>query len=156
MENKDKSSNEAHSEPLQQCKVSTSTFLRLPLKFVSVLIVKYLQKRYKSISIKNRYNQSNQVLSKLKLIQAILYYFKSQFSAWGYFHPSCVWSEKDEIYFRKLFPQKEDFEELDIVVWHNPEAVTYYHNKIWELSKQRPPIYEIEIKKQLIKWKDWN
>ena len=96
-----------------QYDVNTSTFLRLPLKFVSVLIVKYLQKRYKSISIKNRYNQSNQVLSKLKLIQAILYYFKSQFSACGYFHPSCVWSEKDEIYFRKLFPQKEDFEELD-------------------------------------------
>ena len=149
-------SNEAHSEPLQQCKVSTSTFLRLPLKFVSVLIVKYLQKRYKAISVKNRYNQSNQVLSKLKLIQAILYYFKSQFSALGYFHPSCVWSEKDEEYFRKLFPQKKGFEELDIVVWHNPEAVTYYHNKIFELSKQRPPIYEIEIKKQLIKWKDWN
>ena len=139
-----------------QTDVSTSTFLRLPLKFVSVLIVKYLQKRYKSISVKNRYNQSNQVLSKLKLIQALLYYFKSQFNAWGYFHPSCGWSEKDEKYFRKLFPNKEDFEELDIVVWHNPEAVTYYHNKIWELSKQRPPIYAKEIKKQLIKWKDWN
>ena len=41
---------------------------------------------------------------------------------------------KDEKYFRKLFPQKEDFEELNIVVWHNPEAVTYYHNKIFELS----------------------
>ena len=60
------------------------------------------------------------------------------------------------MYFRKLFPQKECFEELDIVVWYNPEAVTYYHNKIWELSKQRPPIYEKEIKNQLIKWKDWN
>lgn len=119
-------------------------------------MVKYLQKRYKSISIKNRSNQSNQVLSKLKLIQAILYYFKSEFSAWGYFHPSCVWSVKDEKYFRKLFPQKEDFKELDIVVWYNPEAVTYYHNKIWELSKKQPPIYEDEIKKQLIKWRDWN
>lgn len=139
-----------------QYDVSTSIFFRLPLKFVSVLIVKYLQKRYKSISVKNRYNQSNQVLSKLKLIQAILYYFKNQFSAWGYFHPSCVWSEKDEKYFTRLFPQKEDFEELDLVVWHNPEAVTYYHNKILELSNQRPPIYKKEIKKQLIKWKDWN
>lgn len=156
MENKDKSSDKAHSEPLQQYNVSTSTFLRLPIKFVSVLIVKYLQKRYKEISIKNIYNQSNQVLSKLKLIQAILYYFKSQFSASGYFHPSCVWSEKDEKYFRQLFPQKEDFEELDIVVWHNPEAVTYYHNKIFELSKQCPPIYKIEIKNQLVQWKDWN
>jgi hypothetical protein len=143
---------------LNFCKhdVSTCTFLRLPLKFVSVLIVKFLQKRYKSISIKNRYNQTNQVLSKLILIQAILYFFKSQFSAWGYFHPDCAWSKKDERYFRKLFPQKEDFEELNIVVCHNPEAVTYYHNKIYELSKKHPPIYEIEIKKQLIKWKDWN
>ena len=129
--------------------------LKIPLRFASVLLVRYLQGRYKSISIKNRYNQTNQVLTKLKLIQSILYYFKSQFSAWGYFHPSCVWSEKDEAYFRKLFPQK-DFEELDIVVWHNPNAITYYHNKIYKLSKSCPPIYEIEIKKQLIEWEDWN
>ena len=131
------------------------TFFRYPIKLISVIIVKYLQKRYKSISIENRYNQTNQVLSKLKLIQAVLYYFKRQFNAWGYFHPDCGWSEKDEKYFRKLFPQK-DFEELDIVVWYNPEAVTYYHNKIWELSKQRPPLYSISIKSQLIKWKNWN
>jgi hypothetical protein len=91
----------------------------------------------------------------LKLIQSVLYFFKCQFKAWGYFHPDCTWSEKDEIYFRKLFPQK-DFEELDTVVWYNPEAVTYYHNKIWELSKQRPPIYSSSIKNQLIKWKTWN
>ena len=133
-----------------------NTLLRPILRFASVLIVKYLQKRYKSISVKNRYNQTNQVLSRLILIQSILYYFKSQFKAWGCFHPSCVWSEKDEKRFRKLFPQKEGFEELDIVVWYNPGAVTYYKNKIYELSKQRPPIYEKEIKKQLIKWRDWN
>jgi hypothetical protein len=134
---------------------NATMFIRYSLRLVSILIVKYLQKRYKSISINNRYNQTNQVLSKLKLIQHILFYFKSQFSAWGYFHPSCVWSEKDEIFFRKLFPEK-DFEEIDIVVWHNPEAVTYYHNKIWNLSKQRSPIYEKEIKKQLKEWKNWN
>lgn len=134
----------------------TGTFLRLPLKFASILIIKYLQKRYKSISVKNRYNQTNQVLSKLKLIQSILYYFKEQFQAWGYFHPSCIWSEKDERDFRKLFPQKDDFEELDIVIWHNPEAVTYYHNKIIQLTKQCSPNYSHEIKKQLIKWEKWN
>lgn len=136
-------------------KTYVSTALRTPLRLISVLLIKYLQKRYKSISIKNRYNQTNQILAKLKLIQAILYFFKSNFHAWGYFHPDCTWSDKDEKYFRKIFPQK-DFEELDIVVWHNPEAVTYYQNKIWELSKERPPIYEAEIKKQLIKWKNWN
>lgn len=151
-----KSINKIQNQQSWRKRFSFSKFLKLPLRYVSVLIIKYLQKQYKSISVKNRYNQSSQVLSKLKLIQAILYYFKSQFSAWGYFHPSCIWSETDEKYFRNLFPQKEDFEELTIVVWHNPEAITYYHNKIWELSKQRPPIYEKEIKNQLIKWKDWN
>lgn len=126
------------------------------LRKISVLIIRYLQRKYRSLTAYALLgNQSNQVISKLKLIQSVLYFFQNQFHAWGYFHPSCVWSEKDEKYFRKLFPQKEDFEELDIVVWYNPEAVTYYHNKIWELSKQRPPIYEREIKKQLIKWKDW-
>jgi hypothetical protein len=132
-------------------KQNLQKLLRLPLKFISILIIKYLQKQYKSISIKNRYNQSNQVLSKLKLIQSILYYFKSQFHAWGYFHPECSWSESDEKYFTNLFPQKDDFEELTIVVWHNPEAITYYQNKIFELSKGCPPLYEREIKKQLIK-----
>lgn len=132
-----------------------SKFLRPPLRLISVLIVRYLQKRYKSISIKESHSQTNQVLAKLKLIQAILYFFKSNFHAWGYFHPDCIWTAKDEKYFRKLFPQK-DFKELDIVVWHNPEAVTYYHNKIWELSKHQPPVYEAEIKKQLIEWNDWN
>ena len=126
------------------------------LKYISVLIIKYLQKRYKTLSIKNKYSQSNQVLAKLTLIQSVLYYFKSQFRAWGYFHPNGCWSKTDEKYFNKLFPQKDDFEELGIVVWHNPEAVTYYHNKIYDLNKGRSPNYEREIKKQLIEWKDWN
>jgi hypothetical protein len=124
-------------------------------KFISILIIKHLQKRYRYISIRNRYNQTNQVLAKLKLIQSILYFFKNQFSAWGYFHSDCIWSEDDENYFKKLFPQK-DFEELDQVVWCNPSAITYYHNKIYKLSKQCPPIYTEEIKKQLIKWEKWN
>jgi hypothetical protein len=127
------------------------------LEFLAIILIKYLQKRYREISIANRYNQSNRVISKLVLIQAILYYFKSQFSAWGYFHPSCVWSKKDEKYFKKIFPnKKEDFDELTQVVWHNPEAVTYYHNKIWDLSKERPPVYEKDIKRQLMKWGNWN
>lgn len=129
--------------------------MRHLLKWPAILYVKYLQKRYKTISLKNRYNQTNQTLSTLILLQAKLYYFKNQFKAWGYFHPHCVWTEKDEKFFNKLFPEK-DFEELPIVIWHNPEAITYYHNKIYELSKGKTPIYEIEIKKQLKKWKNWN
>ena len=125
-------------------------------KIFCIFLIKFLQKRYKAISIKNRFNQSDQVINKLILIQSILYYFKRQFHAWGYFHPSCGWSEKDEIKFRKLFPQKDEFEELDIVVSHNPEAVTYYHNKIYNLSKGTSTLYSQEIKKQLIKWDNWN
>lgn len=130
-------------------------FVRVPLRFVSILIVKFLQKRYKAISTKKSSRNLSQKINKLILIQSILYFFKEHFRAWGYFHPSCLWSAKDEKKFRKLFPQK-DFEELDIVIWHNPEAVTYYHNKIYKLSKECPPIYEKDIKKQLIKWNDWN
>ena len=129
--------------------------MKIILRFLSVIFIKYLQRKYKSISIENRYNQTNQVLSKLKLIQSILYFFKSQFNAWGYFHPDCSWSENDEKQFRKLFPQK-DFEELEIVVWYNPEAVTYYHNKIFDFTKGATPIYSSSIKNQLIKWKNWN
>lgn len=130
--------------------------MKFILRIISIVIIRYLQKMYKKISIKNRYNQSNRVLNKLILIQNLLYFFKKEFSAWGYFHPSCSWSEKDEKKFRKLFPEKEDFEELDIVVWYNPEAVTYYKNKIFDLQKGASCFYSKEIKEQLKKWKEWN
>jgi hypothetical protein len=126
------------------------------LKYFSIILIKYLQKRYKKITIDNYHNQNNQVLAKLKLIQAILFYFKSQFHAWGYFQLGCTWSDKKEEEFIKLFPQKDEFRELPIIVWHNPQAVTYYQNKIFKLTKGNSPCYEREIKKQLIEWKDWN
>jgi hypothetical protein len=115
-----------------------------------------LQKRYKKISIEREHKQSNQVLAKLQLIQSILHFFKQQFSAWGYFHPDCRWSDNDEIRFRKLFPQKEGFKELDIVVWHNPEAVTYYQNKIFTLMNGNAPDYAFEIEAQLREWNAWD
>ena len=130
-----------------------------PFKFllrqISVLLIKYLQWRYKRISLKNRYGQTNQVISRLVLIQSLLYFFKEQFSAWGYFHYSCLWTERDERYFRKVFPVKT-FEELAIVVWSNPEAVTYYHNRIFNLLGGHSPDYTKEIQSQLTKWGKWN
>lgn len=123
-------------------------------KYFAILLIKYLQKKYKSITLKNRHNRSNQVLNKLKLIQSILYYLKLEFQCYGYFHPDCCWSDTDEVFFRKLFPEK-DFEELDIVIWHNPHAVRYYMNKIYKLTNATCG-YEREIKKQLIEWKEWN
>jgi hypothetical protein len=121
-----------------------------------VLVIRYLQRKYKKLSEKAiRKSATSITIEKLILIQYILYFFKRQFSAWGYFHPSCLWTKEDEAYFRKLFPKK-DFEEPAIVVYYNPQAITYYHNKIFRLSKGRPPIYEHEIKRQLIEWNDWN
>lgn len=130
------------------------TFLKWPLKILAIILVKILQKIYKNRSTK-RVMQTSVHLSNLILIQSLLFYFKSQFSAWGFFHPSCIWSNKDEVFFDKLFPKK-DFEELDIVVEHNPEAVTYYHNKIFVLSNEKPLNYKKEIKQELVKWKKWN
>jgi len=128
------------------------------LRFLSVLLIRYLQRKYKSITLKNiHHNHTNSVLNKLKLIQYLLYYFKREFHAYGYFHYDCGWSEADEKYFRNLFPSKDkNFEEIDIVVWYNPEAITYYHNKIYELTKGATPDYARDIRKQLITWKDWN
>jgi len=129
------------------------TNLRLPIKYFCILIVRYFQRRYKIITIKNRYNQTNQVINKLILIQSILYYFHNQYSAWGYFHPSCVWSENDDKFFNWLFPPKDDFDELNIVVYHNPEAVTYYRNKVY--NRVGDVNYKKEIKKQLTHWNKW-
>ena len=128
-----------------------------PIKrFIAVLLIKYLQRKYKSITEKNiHHNHSNQILNKLRLIQNLLHYFKGEFHAWGYFHPDCGWSVEDEEYFRKLFPDK-DFEEIDIVVWFNPEAIAYYQNKIFRLTDGNSPNYAKEIRNQLIKWKHWN
>lgn len=132
------------------------TFLFKPLlRVLAIIAIKYLQRRYKVISLKNLHRNTTQTITKLQLIQAVLFYFKRQFQAWGYFHPLCLWSNTDEKKFRKLFPQK-DFREIDLVVWYNPEAVTYYQNKIFHLSKGATPCYEFEIRKQLIKNKDWN
>jgi hypothetical protein len=139
----------------EDIKENITMFTRYPLKLVSILIVKYLQKKYKKLSIDSKYKQSSIRLANLKLFQYLLYYFKIQFSAWGYFHPSCIWTEKDEKFFIKLFPEK-DFEEIESVVWYNPNAVTYYHNKIYRLSKGKSFNYAKEIENQLKEWKDWD
>jgi hypothetical protein len=127
--------------------------LRFILKPFAIWHVRYLQARYKSISLENRYNQTNQVLATLELLQAKLAYYKSQFHAWGYYHPSCVWSPRDEKFFRKLFPEI-DFEELETVVWNNPAAVTFYRNLIYQQRGSSPS--SKEIIDQLKKWEDHN
>lgn len=125
------------------------------IMWISILLIRFLQHKYKSISTKKQYNQTNRVLNILVLIQNLLYFFKKEFHAWGYFHPDCCWSNGDEKFYRWLFPQK-DFKEIDYVVWYNPSAITYYHNKIFTLSGNSSPLYEVEIEKQLKEWNKWN
>lgn len=125
--------------------------IKFILRQLCISRIKYLQRKYKSLTeYALRGHQSNRTLSRLKFINAELYHYKSQFHAWGYFHPSCAWSKSDEIHFNKLFP-KIDFKEVEIVVWHRPDAVTYYQNKIYTLSKGSVN-YESEIIAQLKKW----
>ena len=120
----------------------------------AILHVKWIQYRYKQITENNiHFNHTNQVLSKLSLLQSKIYYYKSEFHAWGFYHPSCVWTYKDEIFHNWLFPLI-DFEEIEIVVWNNPEAVTYYHNKIYQLTGGADIDYEKEIIDQFKEWEE--
>ena len=88
----------------------------------AILHVKWIQYRYKQITENNiHFNHTNQVLSKLSLLQSKIYYYKSEFHAWGFYHPSCVWTYKDEIFHNWLFPLR-DFEEIEVVVWNKHET----------------------------------
>lgn len=122
-----------------------------------ILYVRYIQWRYKSITVNNYGNQTNQHITELQLLQAKEYYYKNSFQAWGRFHPSFSFTDIQLNRHRKfinwLFPLKS-FKEWDIVVWYKPEAVTYYHNRIFYLNKQNSPIYAAEIIQQLKKWKE--
>ena len=128
--------------------------LLIPFAIIHVRIIQF---RYKRITTRNEGNHTNQNISELQLLQSKEYYYKRSFSTWGRFHPSFHFSHKGMIrhikFMNWLFPEK-DFKEWDIVIWHNPEAVTYYHNRIFNLLHGVSPIYEKEILKQIKEWKD--
>lgn len=128
-------------------------FILIPFAIVRVRLIQY---RYKHLTINNTGNRTNQILAELKLLQAKEHYYKTQFSAWGKYHPSFSFSSNEYLKHLKfinwLFPEK-NFEEVDIVIWYHPEAVTYYHNKIFKLQDNVASNYANEIKKQI---KEWN
>lgn len=131
-------------------RISLFNLILFPFAIIHVRIIQY---RYKKITTGNYYNRTNRNLAILELLQAKEYYYKQQFSPWGKFHPSCSFSLKDMKFLNWLFPEK-NFKEWDIIIWHNPEAVTYYHNKIFKLQGGKSCLYEIEIPKQLKKWRE--
>lgn len=121
--------------------------MRHLLKPFAILYIIYLRKRYKALTLSDR--QGSQQLYTLRLLQAKIYYYHKQMSPWGYYHPSCASGKEQEKFMAWLFPPK-DYDELELLTWSNPEAVTYYHNKIYH--KQGSVPYNTQIKKQLIKW----
>lgn len=127
--------------------------LLIPFVIIHIRIIQY---RYKKITTENYGNQSNSNVSKLILLQSKEYYYENQFDAWGKFHPEFSFSEesfKSHLKFLNwLFPEK-DFNEWEIVIWHNPRAVTYYHNEIYNLKNGAGTLYNITIPKQIKKWK---
>jgi len=129
--------------------------MRYLLRYPTILLIRFLQHRYIVLSDESTRKSVTTTSSALILIQSILYYFKQQFSPWGYFHPDCAWSIRDKERYNKLFPIKE-IKENEIVVWHNPEAVVYYHNTIYTLRKGRNLNYKAEIERQLRQWNKWN
>ncbi len=128
----------------------------IPFAIIHVRIIQY---QYKRITISDIHNKSNNRIAKLRLLLAQEYYYKTQFQAWGKFHPDFGFSDNEYKKHRKfinwLFPLK-DYDEWDIVIWHYPDAITYYQNKIFQLSNGKIPAYHIEIKKQMRKWNKEN
>lgn len=98
------------------------------------LFLRLVQWRYKKITIKNRYNQSNRILAYLKLLVNIEEYYRSQYRPWGRFHPQFAHSHKQYAKHNKrmewLFPKK-NFEEMDIVLEEIPEYKTKLKNTIF-------------------------
>lgn len=117
----------------------------------TIWFVKFLRKRYSTLTERYLFKQSNSHLNQLIFLQSLIYYFKVEFKCWGFFHPNCVRSEHQRKYVKYLFPLAK--KDLGLVLIHHPDAVTYYHNKMYDAGDRRWP-NEIanEISKQLIKW----
>lgn len=130
-------------------------FNKLLIPF-AILRIRLIQYRYKKITINNPHGHTNRNISVLILLQAKERYYNEQFSAWGKYHPEFSFSggqmRRHIKFMNWLFPEK-DFKEWEIVVWRKSEAITYYQNLIYKLSKGVTPIYEIDILRQIKKRK---
>lgn len=134
-------------------KVSIWQLISIP--FV-ILHLRYIQWKYKYITINNNGNQTSSNLARLGILQAWEEYYKKQFDSWGKYHYRFSYEDKtNKIHkdnMKWLFPEK-NFKEWDIIIWHCYEAVTYYHNKIYRLNNDVSTHYSTDIKKQI---KEWN
>lgn len=128
------------------------TFINWLQKPIAILRIRAIQREYKKVTLGCRSSDEH---NRLILLQAKEEYYRRQFDSWGKYHPRFSYSPDQKVkhraYLDKIFPPK-DFMEDDIVIWHKYNAVTYYHNKIYKLSKGGTYHYSSEILKQLKKW----
>ena len=119
----------------------------------TIVLIKLLQFIYKRKTIAMKYKMSNQNIAKILLLKHLLYYYKQQFHAYGYYHPSCDYNDKYNKFYKWLFPTI-NYKENYIAINHNPEAITYYHNTLYSKGIKGGYNYHAnEIEKFLIKRK---
>jgi hypothetical protein len=123
---------------------------------IAVWRIRKIQRRYKHITLNN--NRSDKNTTELILLQAKEYCYEKNFRAWGKYSPKFSYTQEEYVFQRSfidwLFPLK-DFEESPVVVSHNPKAVVWYHNQMF--NNKRAFDYEsdsVNIKKQLKKWRE--
>lgn len=127
-------------------------FLLIPFAIMHAM---YIQKKYKRITLNIKHTGStNDVLSKLKLLQAYEEYYRSQFSAWGKYHGRFAYSpnllKRHKKMLKLLFPEK-DFKQEEIVLRRSEWAIVYYRNEIYrKCGGLSPNSYHYEKER-----KDW-
>lgn len=123
---------------------------------IVVIKIRILQWRLKRVIVNNYDKQSNEKLNKAKRFQFLEYCREQQFKSWGKYHKRFCYdnkqSKKHSEAMSWLFPIK-DYEMWDIVVWYNPRAVTFYHNKIYRYEPHLS--YHTQINNQLSKWRTY-
>ena len=116
----------------------------------TIVLIKLLQWIYKRKTISMEYEMSNRNIAKIVFLKHLLYYYKQQFHAYGYYHISCTWSNKYDNFYKWLFPII-NYKENYFAINHNPEAITYYHNQLYNKGIKGGYNYHADkIKKFLI------
>ena len=104
---------------------------------IAFLHLRYIQRKYKRLTLQAEGQQTNMYLAKLKLLQAKEEYYKTCFDAWGIFHPSCAVNEKHYRQMLRLF-RKKDFKEICIVKWYSKDIVMYFRNMLYKHNIKTP------------------
>ena len=133
--------------------------LGLPLLLMIPFLVfkiRFIQRKYKRLTIKAKRGLTSSYDSHLILLQSKEFYYKTNFTSWGRFCPKFGYDPKEWkfsiVFTNWLFPLKE-YDEASHVVAYSQEAITWYHNELF--YAKRPFDFDFHtqaIKKQLKTW----